>query len=60
MIKSIDTLKMPGQTRNQKRQKNNGNSGIKVRMIIVLDHFALHCGRSSNLGLKSQSFQNLE
>ena len=60
MIKSSDRLKMPGQTRDKKRQKNNGKSGIKVRIIIVLAHCALHCGRSSNLGLKSQSFQNLE
>ena len=49
MIKSSDTLKMPGQTRGNKRQKNNGKSGIKVRIIIVFDHCALHCGRSSNL-----------
>ena len=43
MIKSINTLKMPGQTREKKGQKNNGKSGIRVRIIIVLDHCALHC-----------------
>ena len=41
MIKSNDTLKIPGQTRHKKRQENNGNSGIRVRIIIVLDHCAL-------------------
>ena len=59
MTRSNSTLKIPGQTRDRKRQKNNGNSGIKVRMIIVLDHCALHCGRSSNIGFKYQLFQKL-
>ena len=34
MIKSNDTSKIPGQTRDKERQKNNGNSGIRVRIII--------------------------
>ena len=29
-----DTSKIPGQTRDKERQKNNGNSGIRVRIII--------------------------
>ena len=49
MIKSSDNLKMPDETRDKKRQKNNGNSGLEVRTIIVFDHCPLHCGRSSNL-----------
>ena len=43
MIKSNGTLKIPGQIRDRKRQKNNENSGIRVRIIIVLDYCALHC-----------------
>ena len=43
MIKSNDTLKIPGQIRDRKRQKNNENSGIRVRIFIVLDYSALHC-----------------
>ena len=41
MAKGNDTLKIPGQTRDRKRQKNNGNSGIKVRLIIDLEPYAL-------------------
>ena len=39
MIKNNDTLKIPDQTRD-KRQENNENSGIRVRLIIDLDHCA--------------------
>ena len=39
MIKSNDTLKISDQTRD-KRQENNENSGIRVRLIIDLDHCA--------------------
>ena len=35
MIKSNDTLKIPGQIRDRKRQKNNENSGIRVRIIQI-------------------------
>ena len=35
MIKSSDTLKITGQTRDKKRQKNNGNSRIKVRIKVI-------------------------
>ena len=31
MIKSNDTLKIPGQTRDKRRQENNENNGIRVR-----------------------------
>ena len=41
MTRSNSTLKIPGQTRDRKRQKNNGNSGIKVRLIIDLEPYAL-------------------
>ena len=42
MSKSNDTLKIPGQTRDKKRQENNGNSGIRVRIVIVLDHCTMY------------------
>ena len=41
MTRSNSTLKIPGQTRDRKRQKNNVNSGIKVRLIIDLEPYAL-------------------
>ena len=41
MTRGNVTLKIPGQTRNRKRQKNKGNSGIKVRLIIDLEPYAL-------------------
>ena len=31
MIKSNDTLKIPGQTRDKRRQEINENNGIRVR-----------------------------
>ena len=36
MTKGNDTLKIPGQTRDRKRQKNNGNNHNRVRLIIGL------------------------
>ena len=52
MTRSNGTLKVPGQTRDRKRQKNNGNSGIKVRLIIDLDPMH-YCGRSCESYFKS-------
>ena len=37
MIKSNDKLKIPGQTRDKRRQNNNENNGIRVRLIIDLE-----------------------
>ena len=41
MTKSNDTLQIPGQARDRKKQKNNGNSGNWVRLIIELEPYAL-------------------
>ena len=48
MTKGNDTLKIPGQTRDRKRQKNNGNSDNRVRLIIELEPYAVV--RSFNCG----------
>ena len=41
MTKGNDTLKVPGQTRDRKRQKNNGNNHNRVRLIIGLKPYAV-------------------
>ena len=52
MIKSNDKLKIPGQTRDKKRQNNNENNGIRVRLIIW--NPVHYCGRSCESYFKSQ------
>ena len=37
MTKGNDTLKIPGKTTDKNRQKNNGNNGNRVRLIIELE-----------------------
>ena len=47
MTKGNDILKIPGQTRDRKRQKNNGNSGNRVRLIIELEPYTVQWSEAS-------------